>query len=222
LITGDLVDQGKPEEYREVSVALSRQSIPVHLIPGNHDDAPQLLAAFQDTSFAQAASAEPTRCYYRIDYPNLRLLCCDSSVSGRNDGELGATQLAWIDTQLRFNADIPAVLAMHHHPVVSGIKAMDRFMLSDAAELESILNKHGPVARILVGHLHRPMTAMFAGSLVASAPSTYRQVSLELGPVERGTYVEEPPAFLLHQFRTDTVVTHLLPVWHSGPPMGII
>lgn len=222
LITGDLVDQGRPEEYKEASAILRHQDIPVHIVPGNHDNASRLLAAFQDTSLAQAAPAEPTRCYYRIDYPGLRLLCCDSSVPGRHDGELGAAQLAWIDAELKRNPDTPTILAMHHHPVPSGIEAMDKFMLSDADQLADVLHNHEPLARILIGHLHRPMTAVFAGALVASAPSTYRQVHLDLNSRERGAYVDEPPALLLHQFRADTTVTHLVPIWHSGPPMGII
>jgi 3',5'-cyclic-AMP phosphodiesterase len=59
---------------------------------------------------------------------------------------------------------------------------MDSIMLSDADKLAEVLGGHAPVARILTGHLHRCTAAMFAGCLVTSAPSTDRQVFLELAP----------------------------------------
>jgi 3',5'-cyclic AMP phosphodiesterase CpdA len=42
--------------------------------------------------------------------PGLRLLCCDSGVPGRDDGELGPTQLAWLDRELGRDPDVPAGL----------------------------------------------------------------------------------------------------------------
>jgi 3',5'-cyclic AMP phosphodiesterase CpdA len=194
--------------------------IPIHIIPGNHDHAPRMLKALSDTTFAHEATDEPGRCYYRVDYPGLRLFCCDSSVPGHHGGELGSKQLAWLDSELRRDRDTPAILAMHHHPVPSGIPAMDRMMLSDAHALADLLLDHQPLMRILVGHLHRPMAAMFAGSLLMSAPSTHRQVFLDLGIRQTGAYVDEPAGILLHSLVGATAVTHILPVRHSGPPFG--
>src|SRR5207253_1498315 len=38
LATGDLVDSGRPDEYRRLHDLLAPLSMPVYLIPGNHDD----------------------------------------------------------------------------------------------------------------------------------------------------------------------------------------
>ena len=81
---------------------------------------------------------------------------------------------------------------------------------------------HWPAARILTGHLHRSSAAMFAGSLVTSAPSTYRQVNLDLDPSRPLAFVDEPPGLLLHHLQGETAVTHLLPVDHAGPPLGTL
>jgi len=69
-----------------------------------------------------------------------------------------------------------------------------------------------PLARVLCGHVHRPVTTMFAGSLLTSAPSTYRQVFLDLRPRQPGAFADEPAAFLLHHLNGDATVTHLVPV----------
>jgi len=38
LVTGDLVNDGTPEEYVEAARQLARLNAPVYPIPGNHDD----------------------------------------------------------------------------------------------------------------------------------------------------------------------------------------
>jgi 3',5'-cyclic AMP phosphodiesterase CpdA len=221
LITGDLTEHGDPAEYEIARELLGTLDIPVHVVPGNHDDAGVMLSVLSDTPYVQAAAGEG-RCYYRVDYPGLRLLCCDSSVAGRHDGELGPAQLAWLDAELRRDPEVPAIVAMHHHAVPSGIAVMDDLMLSDSAALAAVLERHPPLVRLLCGHLHRPVTAMFAASLFMSAPSTCRQVFLDLRPGRDGAYVDEPAGFLLHVLGAGTAVSHLVPVRESGPPAGLI
>lgn len=224
LITGDLTDRAEPAEYEVARELLGTLHISVHVVPGNHDDARTMRRVLGGTPYVgtSAAAAADGRCYYRVDYPGLRLLCCDSSVPGRHDGELGAGQLAWLDAELRRDPDVPAIVALHHHPVPSGIAVMDRIMLSDSAALAAVLRQHPPLARILCGHLHRSMTAMFAGSPLTSAPSTFRQVLLDLRPRPDGAYADEPPALLLHSISGDATITHVVPVRHSSPPFGRI
>lgn len=219
LITGDLTDHAEPAEYEVARELLDALDIPVHVVPGNHDDARTMRRVLGGTSYV--GSAADGRCYYRVDYPGLRLLCCDSSVPGRPDGELGAEQLAWLDAELRRDPGVPAIVALHHHPVPSGVAVLDRMMLSDSADLAAVLRQHPPLTRILCGHLHRPMTAMFAGSLVSSAPSTFRQLFLDLRPSPYGAYADEPPALLLHSLNGDAVVTHVVQV-RSSAPLGRI
>lgn len=221
VISGDLVDQGSAEEYELATAVLNLIDLPIHVVPGNHDHAVTLLDHLADAGHAQAARDEADRCYYRVDYPELIMLCCDSSVVGRDDGELGPTQLRWLDRELSASGDRPVVLAMHHHPVASGIAAMDAIMLRDAMDLAQVLNRHDPIQRLLVGHLHRATTTTFAGTVVTSAPSTYRQVHLDLLPEALGAFVEEPPGLLLHQLRpTQEITTHYVHVRASGPPVG--
>lgn len=219
VISGDLVDQGSAEEYALATAMLDLVDLPVHVVPGNHDHAATLLQHLTGAGYAKPAPQETDRCYYRIDYPELTMLCCDSSVVGRDDGELGPTQLRWLDRQLSASGR-SVVVAMHHHPVPSGIAAMDAIMLRDAASLAQVLNRHHPVQRLLVGHLHRATTTTFAGTVVTSAPSTYRQVQLNLMPGGVAAFVEEPPGLLLHQLGPSQAVTHFVHVRASGPSVG--
>lgn len=100
VLTGDLVDQGRAEEYVLAQAVLDLIDLPVHVLSGNHDHAPTLLQHLVSAGHAQPAAQEPDRRYYRVDYPDLTLLCCDSTIPGRHDGRLGREQLRWLDTQL--------------------------------------------------------------------------------------------------------------------------
>ncbi len=48
VLSGDLVDSGKPEEYRALRAILDGLDMPFYLLPGNHDDRDNLRAAFPD------------------------------------------------------------------------------------------------------------------------------------------------------------------------------
>jgi 3',5'-cyclic-AMP phosphodiesterase len=220
VITGDLVERGQEDEYQFALQLLSGVSLPVHIIPGNHDHAPRMLQVLAKSGLVREADPERGRCYYAVDYPGLRILCCDSSIPGEHFGELGVVQLAWLESELRRDPDTPTILAMHHHPVPSGIGSMDRMMLTDAHALEQVLARYPPLVRIIIGHLHRPMITMFAGSPVVSAPSTFRQVALDLSDNPRGSFVDEPAGFLLHRFVGVIATTHLLPIANYGAPFG--
>src|SRR5262249_15132237 len=46
LLTGDLVNDEKPEEYAVLAEAIEHPPAPLYLMPGNHDDRGHLRAAF--------------------------------------------------------------------------------------------------------------------------------------------------------------------------------
>ena len=49
VLTGDLVDNGDPRANRAASQALAALPMPVHVIPGNHDDRVAVREAFAHT-----------------------------------------------------------------------------------------------------------------------------------------------------------------------------
>jgi hypothetical protein len=63
------------------------------------------------------------------------------------------------------------------------------------------------VALVVAGHLHRPIQAVIASTLVSVCPSTGFQLDLDLNPT-RGGAVDEPPGFQLHRWDGGRFVTH--------------
>lgn len=217
VITGDIADTGTVGEYVKARAVLSRFSVPVHLVPGNHDDALTMARQLSSSGYVREAEREPGRCYYAVDYDEFRLVCCDSSRVGSHAGELGDIQLAWIEEQLVMAGDRPVFLAMHHHPFFSGIEAMDCLRLLDLEALESVLWRHRNVHRLLTGHLHRQVVTTVGGVQVVGANSTGRQVLLGLAPGAPGAYIDEPASVVWHILLSDgNVVSHFLPVPDAG------
>ncbi|WP_432988670.1 phosphodiesterase [Dactylosporangium sp. CA-233914] len=209
IITGDLVDHGRADEYDVLRELLQPYPIPVHLVAGNHDGRDALRQAFG-----------LPETWYAAEYPDFTVIVLESLQPELGDaGLLGAEQLEWLDATLRKRTGFPAFVCLHHPPVRVGIPGMDAIRLVDGPELAEVVRRHPHVVRVLAGHLHRVVTAGFAGTILSVAPSTYRQVDLGLREGRPVSFVAEPSGFLLHRLEGGECVTHLVQVSHTGAPV---
>ncbi|MCI2421934.1 phosphodiesterase [Saccharopolyspora sp. K220] len=213
VITGDLVDRGSPDEYQALREVIGRFPLPLHFATGNHDDPEALLGEFSGTGFLGGA----TETHYAVEYPAFTLIVLDSKVPDSGGGRLGAAQLAWLDEVLARRSDLPAIVCVHHPPISIGIPFLDGMRLADGEELGEVLAGHRHVARVLTGHVHRPITAAFAGSVLAVAPSTHLQSGLTLRD-GLPYFVPEPTSLLLHLLSGGSWVTHTVPISHTAAP----
>lgn len=207
LMTGDLVDDGRGEAYLLLRELLAPLAMPLYLLPGNHDDRDALRAAFPDHRYLRQWAPFVQ---YAIEGHPLRIVALDSVVPGAGGGELCAERLDWLARTLAAEPERPTVVALHHPPFVTGIGHMDRVALSAAAMegLARVVARHPQIERVLAGHLHRPITARFAGTVASTCPSPAHQVALDLASDAADDYVLEPPAFLLHWWNGRALVSH--------------
>jgi 3',5'-cyclic-AMP phosphodiesterase len=205
LATGDLVDGGLPEEYRRLRHLLAPLSMPVYLIPGNHDDREALAGAFTDHAYLPRGGQFM---HYVIESHPVRLIALDTLVPGRIGGELCAERLVWLRARLAAAPTRPTLVFMHHPPFVTGIAQMDAHGLANAGAFAEIVRGHPQIERIVCGHLHRPIQSRVGGILASTAPSTAHQVALDLAE-EPLAFTMEPPACQLHVWSAETgLVTH--------------
>ncbi|KVT00135.1 phosphodiesterase [Burkholderia ubonensis] len=207
LITGDLVDFGRDDEYRHLRDLLAPLEIPYYLMVGNHDDRAALRRAFadrpewQDGEFVQ----------YAFDVGAVRVLALDSQVPGASAGDLCDARLAWLAAQLDASRDRPVIVALHHPPFASGIGHMDALRLAPAAaaKLDALLRGYPNVERVLCGHVHRTMFARFGGTIASAVPAPAHQVAFDLRDNAPSAFRLEPPAFAVHRHTPDAgVITH--------------
>lgn len=211
LLSGDLADEPSPGAYEQVRTLLEPLGVPIHAIPGNHDDRDMLRERF-----GPAGSAPGEQVRFAVACGELRLIGCDSTVPGEEGGGLGEEQLAWLAGELEREPDAPTLLALHHPPLATGIRVMDRIALGapDSAALEELLGDHPQVRGITCGHVHTTMAATFAGRGLLICPSTNSTVRLDLRDREDLEFVPTalPPGFAVHALVDGRLVSHVQPL----------
>ncbi len=217
-ITGDLVDRGLEEEYAHLLRLLARLELPFAAIPGNHDQRELFRHVFSNQAFASRSG--PANLAVQI--APLVLLLLDSSVPGKDYGELDSATLRWLDGELAAAADRPTLLFLHHPPFETGIAHMDRQNLHNAPQLAAVVERHPQVRLIAAGHAHRAVTTSFAGVAASICPAPNHAVDLDLAAERPPSLRVEPPAFHLHAwFAGDDfgrLVTHFVPIGEFPGP----
>ena len=98
LVTGDIADHGLPAEYEQAREILSGSAHPVFCCPGNHDDR----AAFRTVMLGADGGAGPAGAPVNQVHhtPGAVFALCDSTIPGRDDGQLAEETLGGRDGQL--------------------------------------------------------------------------------------------------------------------------
>jgi 3',5'-cyclic-AMP phosphodiesterase len=171
LVSGDLTDDASAESYVQARELLDRFEVPVHVLPGNHDDRAGLREAFE----LPGSGDDPVD--YSIDVGELRLVILDSVVPGQDAGGFEPRQLRWLDQELGEQGERPTLLATHHSPLTTGIPDWDAINLvaDERRALAEVVARHPQLRAIVAGHLHRVAASTLAGCPVLSIPSTYLQ-----------------------------------------------
>lgn len=192
LLTGDIADTGDPAEHERALELLAPLPMPIHRLAGNHD-------RFDG------------RTRYAADAGGVRIVACDTSIPGRDDGSL---ELDWLAARLAEDRETPTIVAMHHPPLETGLGWLDEIGLpaDQRAALAGLLAATPNVKRVVAGHVHRVIGSTLGGCGVVTCASTSTQAGLDF--IARDVVlVNEPPSLLVHALLdSGDLVTHVQPV----------
>ena len=214
LITGDLAENGLAAEYSLIADMLRRHmTIPVYVIPGNHDRRDTFRAGL---SHFPGVMTDPGFVQYVIDDFPVRIIMLDTVVPDAAYGELCTSRLAFLDRILAAAPHRPTLIGMHHPPFACGIVVLDAINLRNAKAFAAVIGHHPQVRRIISGHHHRPVVAQVAQAVASICPSVAHQPILDLTPanqtpevVDQGYFVMEPAAYQIHRWTSaDGFVSH--------------
>ena len=176
LLTGDLVNGGKPHRHEAMTEKLRQaeaEGLPVYVIPGNHDLAPvtqtEFAEYYADFGYGEAADRDPVSLSYSIVRDDLMLLMLDTAgypagaidlpgAPERTDNEAFFSEgtLGWIETQLK-DAQTQGlrVLCAAHYNLLSPYSRMpgSGFYVENGDRLANLLQEYG-VPLYLSGHMH--------------------------------------------------------------------
>jgi 3',5'-cyclic AMP phosphodiesterase CpdA len=154
IVTGDLVDWGRPDEYallRELLQPLF-DALPVYLMPGNHDDRDNLRSCFPEHGYLRQWAPFVQ---YAIDDHPLRLVALDTLVPREGCGLLCESRLQWLEHTLAAAPTRPTVVALHHPPLPIGNRELDAIALADGCELLRLLAATPRWRGLVFGHVHQ-------------------------------------------------------------------
>jgi 3',5'-cyclic AMP phosphodiesterase CpdA len=217
LVTGDLADHGDAGEYEHFQDCVAPIRVPIHAIPGNHDNA----GALADAMPGRAMQTPEGDVSYVAEAGPLRLVMLDTTVAGADHGALTPRRLSWLDSALSMQQRQPTLLAMHHPPFLTGIPRMDAINLREGAALQALLARHPQVLSIVCGHVHRSIFAAFAGCNASTAPSPAYAVCLDLHDAGEIRIAAEAPSLHLHVWSPNggpfgSIATHCVPISRSA------
>jgi len=204
LVTGDLVDNGREEEYEEFKNVTSALRAPILPVVGNHDDRTELRKAFElDARFEMQTGF----IQYTVDTYPLRLLIIDTTSTGSHNQSYCDQRLEWLAGQLSENKR-PTLVAMHHPPFSAGVEWMESPDRTWAKKLLGVISGSPNVVRMVCGHVHRTMTVACAGTIAMAAPSTAHQVYPALTQDARPQFNMEAPGFLMHHWNGSILTSY--------------
>jgi 3',5'-cyclic-AMP phosphodiesterase len=204
ILSGDLVENAEDAEYEQVQEALEPLEMPVHVLPGNHDDRDALHRHFG----VPGTDGEPVQ--YAVELGPLRLVVVDSTAPGHEHGELDGERLGWLDAELATAPERPTLIAMHHPPLCTGAPAIDAIALRAEGRraLGELLERHPQVFKVVAGHVHRTVSSEIGGRSVLAIPSTYAELRLDFDMSGLNT-VDEGRGYVLHTLVDGKLVSHV-------------
>jgi 3',5'-cyclic AMP phosphodiesterase CpdA len=189
--TGDIVHNGRQDEYAQAVATLAKARAPVHVLAGNRDSRAELREAFYlapDSEFVD---------YAIDDYP-IRLIALDTLSSGSNKGDFCGERIGRLVDMIDAETTKPIAVFTHHPPFEVTV-GPDRihFQAPEAmSELRRALQHSGRVVAVFSGHVHRA-----AAGHVGSIPATVVQcIATTLRKGEYPAPMKMCPVYHVHRF----------------------
>lgn len=199
IVTGDIANEGKPDEYEIAGEALAALDLPVYCLPGNHDFVDALHAHLPRPGIVVQRTM-------RVD--DWLFLFGDSNVDGAEfhhehgwldlpdrvhlaKGGLTDHEVSWLRRQLDHGSAPHAMLWLHHPPGAPGMFAQPHY----DEKIEQLVGATTPVRGIGAGHAHTGVTTKVAGVPSFFCPSTGVSIDfdeLSLLPPGYRTYTFHP------------------------------
>lgn len=163
LATGDLVHDASDVGYKRLRSRLSQIGAPVYCLPGNHDIPGKMSLLLNQNSVHTTSS---------VQLNGWSLIFLDSTIPGKNGGNLAESQLAVLENELSRHTHKHTLVCMHHQPVPVGSHWIDSIGLNNTDTFFSVINRHPQVKGVLCGHIHQKFEAVHGLIRLMGTPST--------------------------------------------------
>lgn len=193
--TGDIVHNGRQDEYARAVAILAKARAPVYVLAGNRDDRANLRAAFAARGYLAPDSSFVD--YAIEDYP-VRLIALDTLSSASNKGDFCSERARRLVELIDAETTKPIAVFAHHPPfeVPVGPDPLNFETPEMLARLRQALQHSGRVIAVFSGHVHRG-TAGHVGNIPATVMPS---IATTLRKGEYPAQMKTRPVYHIHRF----------------------
>ena len=192
--TGDIVHNGRQDEYAQAMAILAKARAPVYVLAGNKDNRTNLREAFSacgylvpDFDFIQ----------YAIERYPVRLIALDTLSSG-NKGDFCRERLRHLTDLVEAETAKPIAVFTHHPPfvVTEGPDQIHFENRQTMLRLRSALHHSGRVVAVFSGHVHRAASGHVADIPAMVMPA----IATTLRHGQYPVHLKSRPVYQVHRF----------------------
>jgi 3',5'-cyclic AMP phosphodiesterase CpdA len=193
--TGDIVHNGRQDEYAQAVAILATARAPVYVLVGNRDNRANLREAFSACGYV---APDSDFIDYAIDDYPVRLIALDTLSSGSNKGDFCAERVRRLIDLIDAETTKPIAVFTHHPPfeVTVGPDPIHFETPEIMSRLRQALQHSGRVVAVFSGHVHRA-----AAGHVASIQATVMPcIATTLRKGEYPAQMKMRPVYQVHRF----------------------
>jgi Icc protein len=189
VASGDLVGDESEDSYLRLQELLTPLAAPMHFLMGNRDSRVAFRRVFQPTA---TATGEPVCGVF--EQADVRFVLLDSTLPGKEEGQLSPEQLVWLENVLAARPDQPTWVFLHHQPLPIYIRWLDRLGLQEPEPFLDVLARHPQVRAVAYGHVHQARSWRYRNAVFLGVPALAFQFSSLNQDME---ITQDPPGFRL-------------------------
>ena len=193
--TGDIVHNGRQDEYAQAAAILAKARAPVYVLVGNRDDRANLRATFAASGYF---ARDSDFIDYAIEGYPVRLIVLDTLSSSSNKGDFCAERVSHLIDLIDAETTKPIAVFTHHPPfeVPVGPDPLNFETPEMMTRLRETLQHSGRVVAVFSGHVHRA-----AEGHVGSIPATVVPcIATTLRKGDYPAHMKSRPVYYIHRF----------------------
>jgi 3',5'-cyclic AMP phosphodiesterase CpdA len=193
--TGDIVHNGRVDEYAEAAAILGKARAPVYVLAGNKDDRANLHAAFAAGGYL---APDCDFIDYTVEDYLVRLIAVDTVSSASNKGDFCPERARRLLDGIDAETARPIAVFAHHPPfeVPVGPDPINFETVEIMERLRQALQHAGRVIGVFSGHVHRATEGHVGAIPARVAPS----IATTLRKGEYPAHMRSRPVYYIHRF----------------------
>jgi 3',5'-cyclic-AMP phosphodiesterase len=193
--TGDIVHNGRQDEYAQAVATLAKALAPVYVLAGNRDNRANLREAFSAGGYL---APDSDFVHYAIDNYPVGLIALDTLSSSSNKGDFCSERVRHLIDLIGGATTKPIAVFTHHPPfeITVGPDPLHFETRDIMSGLRQALQHSGRVVAVFSGHVHRAA----AGHVVGIPATVMPSIATTLRKGEYPADMRRRPVYQVHRF----------------------